>query len=311
MDLRQIQYFVALYEERSITKAARRLNVVQPALSMQIGRLEKNYKARLFERTSRGVIPTEIGRAFYGLCQKVLADVYEARRYLQDASGKVTGEVTAGLMPSVANSVLPAVLAEYKRKYPDVRLRILEAYSGSLVDWLLSGKLDIAVVNNLGTFPGIAIVPLFRDHLVLVTRRAAQRTSSEVPVHRIPEFRLVLPSQRQGMRVLIDSMLASSGIVLKPEIELDSLWPTLDLVRNSDWATILPIVAVKRLVDQKLLRAQKIVGPAIVREVVVAHAAQRPPGLAADLFIKTLKAHLEAMLEQDETESISRGPATS
>ena len=75
-DLRQIEYFVALYDERSITKAARRLNVVQPALSMQISRLERSFKTKLFERTSRGVIPTDTGRTFYGLCQKVLSDVH-------------------------------------------------------------------------------------------------------------------------------------------------------------------------------------------------------------------------------------------
>ena len=118
MDLRQIEYFVALYNERSITKAARRLNVVQPALSMQIIRLEKAFKAKLFERTSRGVIPTDIGRTFYGLCTKILGDVYEARRYLREANGIITGDLTVGLMPSVANSVLAKVLAEIPQTTP-------------------------------------------------------------------------------------------------------------------------------------------------------------------------------------------------
>ncbi|MGA7600721.1 MAG: LysR family transcriptional regulator, partial [Pseudolabrys sp.] len=158
MDLRQIEYFVALYDERSITKAASRLNVVQPALSMQISRLERTFKTRLFERTSRGVVPTDLGRTFYGLCQKILSDVYEAQRYLRDASGKVTGDLTVGLMPSVANSVLPAVLAEYKSSYPDVTLRIVEAYSGSLLDQLNSGKLDLAIVNNSSNLGRIAIM---------------------------------------------------------------------------------------------------------------------------------------------------------
>jgi DNA-binding transcriptional LysR family regulator len=297
MDLRQIHYFVVLYEERSITKAARRLNVVQPALSMQISRLEKSFKTRLFERTSRGVVPTDVGRNFYGLCQKILGNVYEARRYLQEASGKVTGEVTIGLMPSVANSVLPDVLAQYKTAYPDVTLRILEAYSGSLIDWLSTGKLDLAVVNNMGSFGGVAIQPLFRDQLVLVTGRSGARLPATCPAHKLLDLKLVLPSQRQGMRLLIDSMLASSGIVLKPEIELDSLGPTIELVRQSEWATILPIVAVKRAVDAKLLRAHKIVEPAIPREVVVAHSAQRPPIMAAQLFVKLLKEHLNQLLD--------------
>ena len=78
MQLRQIECFVALYDERSITKAARRLNVVQPALSMQISRLERTFKTKLFERTSRGVVPTDTARTFYGYCQKILGDVDEA-----------------------------------------------------------------------------------------------------------------------------------------------------------------------------------------------------------------------------------------
>lgn len=299
MDLRQIEYFVALYDERSITKAASRLNVVQPALSMQISRLERTFKTRLFERTSRGVVPTDLGRTFYGLCQKILSDVYEAQRYLRDASGKVTGDLTVGLMPSVANSVLPAVLAEYKSSYPDVTLRIVEAYSGSLLDQLNSGKLDLAIVNNSSNLGRIAIMPLFRDYLVLVTRyKTGKKVPLEIPSQRIQDFRLVLPSQRQGMRVLINSMLASKSIILKPEIELNSLGPTIELVRESDWATILPVVAVKRAGDRKLVRLQRIVDPEIPREVIVAAPTTRTPTLAAELFLKILKTNIATVLDR-------------
>ncbi len=240
------------------------MNVVQPAISMQIGRLEKTYKTKLFERTSRGVIPTDTGRAYYALCLKIMGEVHEARRYLQEAGGKITGELSIGLMPSVANSVLPGVLAEYKASYPDVTLRIVEAYSGSLVEALLSGRLDLAVVNNMGSFNGAAIAPLFRDYLVLVTRFSrSSKMAPEIPAHRLPDFKLVLPSKRQGMRLLINSMLASSGIVLKPEIELNSLGPTLDLVRTSEWATILPVIAVKQAASKNLFRLQRIVNPSI------------------------------------------------
>lgn len=297
MDLRQVEYFVALYDERSITRAARRLNVVQPALSMQISRLERTFRAKLFERTSRGVIPTDTGRAFYGLCQKILSDVYEAQRYLRDASGNVTGQLTVGLMPSVANSVLASVLAEYKSSYPEVTLRIVEAYSGSLLDQLYSGKLDLAVINNASGLGRVAIVPLFRDYLVLVTRYGAgKRAPAEIAASRLQELRFVLPSQQQGMRLLVDSMLASKGIVLKPQIELDSLGPTLELVRESDWATILPVIAVKRAADRKQFRLQRIVNPEIPREVIVATPAARTPTLAADIFLRILKKNVDALL---------------
>jgi len=102
-------------------------------------------------------------------------------------------------MPSVATSVLPGVLAEFKANYPDVTLRILEAYSGSLMDWLSSAKLDFAIVNNMGNFSGVAIIPVARDHLVLVTRWSrGARGASEIAGHKLSDYKLVLPSQRHA-----------------------------------------------------------------------------------------------------------------
>lgn len=298
MDLRQIEYFVALYNERSITKAARRLNVVQPALSMQIIRLEKEFKAKLFERTSRGVIPTDIGRTFYGLCTKIMGDVYEARRYLREANGIITGDLTVGLMPSVANSVLAKVLAEYSANYPDVTVRVVEAYSDGLFDQLNSGKLDFAIVNSTSDLRHIAISPIFSDHLVLVTRyERTKRVPSAIQAYRLLDYKLVLPSQRQGMRLLLDSTLASKQIVLNPAIELDSLGPALELVRQSDWATILPIVAVKRAANERLIRSQRIVEPDVPREVFVATPATRALSLVAELFVKMIKTSINELLE--------------
>jgi LysR family nitrogen assimilation transcriptional regulator len=297
MDLRQVKYFVTLYNERSMTKAAARLNVVQPALSMQISRLEGSFKTKLFHRTSRGVVPTDTGRTFYGLCQKILTDVDEAQRYLRDASSSVTGEITIGIMPSVANSVLADVLAQYNASYPDVTVRVMEAYSGNLLHQLQSAQLDLAIINKLSRPERVGILPLFNDHLVLITRPSrGSRASSEIASYRLPDFRLVLPSPRHGMRALLDSILASKGIVLKPEIELDSLGPTLELVQRGDWATILPVIAVKQAVDRKLVRSQRIVDPDIPREVVV--ATSRTPSLAAELFIQVLGERANALLQE-------------
>jgi DNA-binding transcriptional LysR family regulator len=110
------------------------------------------------------------------------------------------------------------------------------------------------------------------------------------------ELKLVLPSARQGMRRLLDSMLGAAGIQIEPQIELDSLSATLELVRQSDWATVLPIAAVQRAVEAKLVRALKIVEPDIPREVVVVYNAQRPPNRAGKLLIELLRKNLEELL---------------
>ena len=288
----------ALYDERSITKAARRLNVVQPALSMQISRLERAFKAKLFDRTSRGVVPTETGRTFYRYCQKILSDVEEAKRYLRDSSGAITGNLTVGLMPSVANSVLPAVLSEYKAAYPDVKLLIVEGYSGSLLEQLYGGTLDLAVVNHTDIVGRTTVVPLFQDYLVLVTARTQKRVPADIQASRLQDYKLVLPSKRQGMRLMVDALLATRSTSLMPQIEMDSLGPTIELVRQSDWATILPIIAVKNAVDQKLLRSQRIVNPEFPRDVVAAFPATRPLSLAAELFLQILRVQINQLLNK-------------
>lgn len=305
LDLRQIRYFVALFEEHSITKAARRLNVVQPALSMQIGRLEKRFNTQLFERTSRGVIPTVIGHEFYAICQKVLDEVHVATRHLQAASGKISGEIVVGLMPSVSTTVLPGVLAKFKADYPNVILRVIEAYSGSLIEWMYSGKLDVAIVNTSGMWTGLATIPLFRDQLALVVGRKKKARISDCPASMLSNYRLVLPSPRQGMRALIDSVLAASGIVLKPDIEIDSLGLTIELVGQTDWATILPAIAVIRAIDLKLVTAHKIVDPAIMRDVVVVHTTQRPLTVAGQLFVNVLKDEVQSLMAGGQLTAIS------
>jgi DNA-binding transcriptional LysR family regulator len=141
LDLRQIQYFVCLYEEGSVTRAARRLNVVQPALSMQIGRLEKRLGVDLFERNARGMIPTSAGEAMYRLTCGA-ARSQDANQRMMELSGKVLGKIAVGIIPSITNSVLADVLRRFGERFPDVEIRIDEAYSGTLIDWLAAGDLD-------------------------------------------------------------------------------------------------------------------------------------------------------------------------
>lgn len=298
LDLKRIQYFVTLFQEGSMTKAARRLNVVQPALSNQITRLEAQFKAKLFERTSRGVQPTAVARNFYRQCLQILENVDTAEHYLRESSGKVTGKLTIGVMPSLATSVVASVIQHYNDRYPDVRLHVLEGYSGTLMEWLTTGALDFAVINRESTLNGISCTPLIQDHLVLVTNRQMLRKFSHdgYPALRLPDLKLVLPSTRQGMRRLLDALLMEANVQVEPQVELDSMVATLDLVRNGDWATVLPVTAAQRAVQAKYVRAFRIVEPDISREMVVAYHAQRPPRAAGQYMIDLLKQQLEELL---------------
>lgn len=293
LDLRQIQYFVCLYEEGSVTRAARRLNVVQPALSMQIGRLEKRLGVDLFERTARGMIPTSAGEAMYRLYLPVLLDLKHANQQMMELSGKVLGKIAVGIIPSITNSVLADVLRRFGERFPDVEIRIDEAYSGTLIDWLAAGDLDLAIVNSARRKAGLSMHPLIDEELLLLQRDQAKRDLRPIPFRRLRELALVLPSRRHGMRNIVDEAAEKIGIRITPQIEVDALAPTLKLVAESNLATVLPAIVARRAMVDLPLRTRRIVEPALRRQLVYVYRAQRPLPLVLTAFIEVLGDELK------------------
>ena len=144
MDLRQISYFAALFEEGSVTRAAQRVHVVQPALSMQIAKLERELDQKLFERTPKAMAPTAAARTLYRLVQPILRDLALAREQMARLSTAISGRVTIGVLSSLASSVVPNVLSRFAIAYPDVEVSMADGYSTTFIDWVNSGKLDLA-----------------------------------------------------------------------------------------------------------------------------------------------------------------------
>jgi LysR family nitrogen assimilation transcriptional regulator len=293
LDLRQIQYFACLYEQRSVTRAARSLNVVQPALSMQISRMEKRLGIDLFERTARGMIPTSAGEAMYRLYLPILLDLKHANQQVMELSGKVLGKIAVGIIPSITNSVLADVLRRFSAKYPDVEIRIDEAYSGTLIDWVMSGDLDFAIVNSTRRKAGVAMMPLINEELVLVERGTSKRNLAPVPFVQLKEMAMVLPSYRHGIRSIVDSAAEELGIQITPQIEVDALAPTLKLVSESALATVLPAIVARKSATELPLQTRSIVEPTLKRQLVYVYRAQRPLSPLGIAFIEVLSDELK------------------
>jgi LysR family transcriptional regulator, nitrogen assimilation regulatory protein len=293
LDLRQIQYFVCLYEERSVTRAARRLNVVQPALSMQMNRLEKRLGIDLFERTARGMIPTSAGESMYRVYLPILLDLKHANQQMMELSGKVLGKIAVGIIPSITNSILADVLHRFGAKYPDVEIRIDEAYSGTLIDWVVTGDLDFAVVNSTHRKAGITMHPLIDEELVLVGRGTSKSKLEPIPFARLKQLALVLPSRRHGIRGIVDDTAEEIGIQITPQIEVDALAPTLKLVSESEMTTVLPAIVARKSTAELPLQTRRIVEPVLKRQLVYAYRSQRPPSQIFNAFIEVLSEELK------------------
>jgi LysR family transcriptional regulator, nitrogen assimilation regulatory protein len=126
MELRQIRYFIQVVRLKSVSKAARALNIAQPALSRHMQSLEYQLRTPLLLRTPRGVVPTEAGKKLLDLGGSLLDLVDQIRDEVEKSPAEIRGDVVVGMPPSVSGMLAPAIIEEVQRKYPEVSLRITE-----------------------------------------------------------------------------------------------------------------------------------------------------------------------------------------
>lgn len=295
MDFRQIHYFISLYEEGTVTRAALRLNIVQPALSMQIGRLEEHVGQKLFERTKHGMVPTAAARQMYRLFLPIMRDFSNAEAQMLSSEGAIRGHVKIGLIASITEGVLVDTLSAFSTKYPDVGVSVSDGYTSTLTDWVAGGRLDAAIVNKPRRPLALDVEHIVDEEMVLITGLAFQTSLPQnLTLRQLSSLglALVLPTRGHGLRANIDSFAESENIELAPKFEIDSLVATVKLVEQAQVATIVPRVAVHRQLDNGSLRAHRIASPRLVRRVVSVSHPRRPLNPAAKLFLSMLAANM-------------------
>lgn len=293
IDLRKIRYFVAIYEEGSFTRAAKRENVVQPALSVQLGQLEQELTVKLFERSQQGVRPTPAGERYYRFCVDLLRNLENATQEMRDLSGRITGLVRIGIMPTICHGPLVSVLNRYLDSYPDVELRLMEGFSGTLADAVLAGELDLAICNRPITHTQLTYRHLISDRLILISG-SAKGLKRWQPLHldAVPSLRLVLPFPLHSQRRLLDECIASGAIRPERVLQIDGISASLNFVRSSEWSILLPTLAVMNEVQSSSLTLNPVGSPVLASEIYAMHPASKPPSLPAKLFVDLMQEAL-------------------
>jgi len=295
MEFRQIHYFISLYEEGTVTRAAHRLNIVQPALSMQISKLEDHFGQKLFERTKQGMVPTAAARQMYRLFLPIMRDFSNAQAQMLSSEGEIRGHVNIGMIASITEGVLVDTLSDFSNKYPEVGVTVSDGYTSTLTDWVAGGRLDAAIVNKPRRPLALDVEHIIDEEMVLITGPAFEASlPANLTLRQLPSLGLdlVLPSRGHGLRSNIDSFAESENIELVPKFEIDSLVATVNLVERNQVATIVPRVAVHRQLASGALRAYSIVSPRLVRRVVSVSHPRRPLNPATKLFISMLAANM-------------------
>ncbi|MBY8884036.1 LysR family transcriptional regulator [Streptomyces sp. PTM05] len=283
MELRQLEYFVAVVEERNFTRAAARLHVVQSAVSAGLKTLERQLRAQLVHRTSREVSLTEAGRALLPRARDTLAAARAAIDAVDEVQGGIQGEVRLGVVSSLPDIDLPAALGRMHRDHPRVRVRLSHRSGGSrdLADDLAAGRLDLALLSEPGPAGHrLRLTPLLSVsmHLVVApTHPLAGRgaaTLAELADDVFVDFPI-----GYGSRSIVDRAFTTAGQSRYVSIEVANAEAAMAYVRNGLGVAILPDAYAH---PGPTLR---VIGPGsdnLTWSLSLATAKNRHPGAATD-----------------------------
>ena len=272
MELRQLEHFVAVAEERSFTRAAERVAIVQSGLSSSIRALEAELGADLFTRSTRRVTLTAAGGALLPEARRSLAAARAARDAVAAVDGLQRGELSVGISQVLPPSVhLPELFALFQRTYPGVELRLRQAGPSTHIAGLRDGSLDLAFIPLIEP-PGsdVAVTTLHRDRLVFVCspeHELAKR--GRIHLDEIAHKPFVDLPVEWTVRRLVDRAFASAGLDRRSAMEVNDINTCLELVLHGVGVTILPESAAAR----GFPLAFRPLAPRLLWELVVAWRA--------------------------------------
>jgi len=288
--IRQLQYYVAVYEEGSFTKAAEREHCSQPALSEQVRNLEKILNRPLLERAVSGIRPTAEGRRFYQHSAAILRSVNLAQIEMAEVSGQLAGQVRAGLIPSVVRGLLPSFLPTFTDAYPMIDVRVIQGFSDTLAESVLAKAVEFAVILEPPKHEGIEITKFSEDRMVLISNPALGfKRGDPLRLAEVAPLNLVVPSPNHVLRKNIERHIWTKEIPVSRILEMDSVHGMIDFVCNSKWATILPLTAVLCDIESERVCINPIIEPYLEADLYLINLRQHPLTAAARIFVETLR----------------------
>ncbi len=250
MSLRRLKYFVKIVDVGSVTLASDVLHVAQPALSQHIATLEAEFNQQLLVRTPKGVTPTEAGKTLYRHAQSILKQMEQARVEVGSASAALKGKVSVGLAPGTAASKLALpLLRTVRSQHPEVVLHLNENFGTTLADQISDGRMDMAVLYANKAVPGLSLLPLLHEELVLVTPPHQGLPGPEASLSEAAQLGLLMLRPSNVIRRLVDEAFLRAQCQPRVVAEIESVPTLVNAVTSGIGATILPLSAA-RLVSQ-------------------------------------------------------------
>lgn len=274
--LKQFKYLDSLARERNFARAASSCHISQPALSMQIKELERELGTALVERSRGAFGLTPVGREVVRRARTILMATDDLVDFARHAARPLSGQLRLGVIPTIAPYMLPRALPLIRERFPDIALELREAQTGSLVEELSGGGLDLLLLSLPIEAPGIETLHLFDDRFLLVTQADRDDTpgrGKRVDPSDLASLRLLLLSEGHCLREQALSLCRLADRQALSELGATSLTTIVQMVANGLGATLLPEMALSTEIRDDRLSVARFSRPEPSRSIGLAWRA--------------------------------------
>jgi DNA-binding transcriptional LysR family regulator len=240
-----------------------------------------------------GVVPTPAGLRYYRRCVEAVGMLDTAGEEARALVGFVTGDLRIGLMPTFTRAVLAPTLDDFIARHPDVRLHIVEGYSGLLTEMVLADELDFAVVPAFEGQIGLKSRLLVRDRETLLSGpRSGLTPLAPVRLKDCRPFKVIVPGPHNVRRRNLDTYFQTHGVEVDAMMEMDAMIGTLEFVARSDWVTVLPsLISVNDIAKGDIV-VNPLADPPLHAEFVLIQPTRRTLSAQARLFLERFEAEV-------------------
>jgi DNA-binding transcriptional LysR family regulator len=288
--LRELEAFLGIARFGNFTRAARSLNMSQPALTVRIRHLEDALGVRLLDRTTRSVALTRSGRELLPVVERVLGEINAVALNVRDLAGPRRGVVAVAALPSIASTLLPGTVAAFKARYPGITVRLRDGVAQRVTALVKSGEVDFGIGSPTRRDPELRTAVLMDDP-VSVVFPPGHRLERPTPVllEDLLSSPLILMDSAYSVRTLVERAFESIGRSVVPAYEVSYVSTALGLVKAGLGIAVLSRSATGEAAELVGLRAARIEHPALVRRISVIESVRRSLSPAAQQLVGAIR----------------------
>jgi LysR family transcriptional regulator, nitrogen assimilation regulatory protein len=308
MDLKQLEAFVHVAELGSFTRAAITLDTNQPALSRLVRQLEVELRHNLLERNGRGVSLTSAGQRMLSHAKGILQQVQRASQDLDELRGTSGGHFGVGVTPSFAKVATNRLVHSFRESFPGATISVAQGLSTHLIEWLMMGRIDVAVLYDTFDTPLIDKRTVHTEELFLIGPRTDDGdgppdsddnqacitgpSTEMVPLRDIVKYPLIIPGRMHAIRRMVESAAAEQGVRLRIALEVDAVASILDLVKEGIGYAVLPLKATSGTAQDQHFRILRISEPSLFSRLAIATSTKHTLSQLAIQSIAMLEANV-------------------